>query len=859
MQRRCISVLTVALTAVALILSCSLTVHAAPPGVTWTPGEVRQTLGDGAGITTDSTISLVSATTLNDVELWVVPALRPFVSVFPDRIPSLQAGVPVAVKIHYSIPPRAFEGTYEGTVHVRVRSKTVPATLKMAITLDYGDNVISEATHVFGEGIARSLMAIGETALTFASPTAELLALRPGDVIAFGITSRTPVGLLRRVVGTSLVGSQLVVETEQGSLEDVIDKGTVSISQRVSPPNVASMVAMGAGVALRSAVVPGVGEGFTVDVDETFDADNDPRTAGDQIKVSGRVSIDPRFTLDLVWDGGLQRAAFANTTTATGELNVLVGTTLLELEPKKWEVLRSQATPLVVWISWFPLVIQPVITGNVGVEGEVTAGITTGISPQVTATAGVVYDHGSVEWVSGLDAAFNPTEPRLSAGCDIKGFIGPQLMVLLQGVAGPYVEARVYGELEADLFDDPWWRLFGGVAVGTGLRVEILGRRLADYYEPDLIDYRRLLLQATGPSPVQGSVQGSVRDAVTRAALPGVGVRALQGGSLVGSATTDPAGTYRIALPAGEDYVVEFTKEAYLPVEHHGVTVAPGRATYLEAVLQIDAIHSGPGDVGGKVVSALNGAGVGGLSVDLRAGLNVRAGTVVASTVTRSDGTYAFNGLPAGNYTAQAGGAGWLTAYFTVVCVGGMSTGDQNGTVTPVLAAGETRIILTWGALPTDLDSHFTGPLPSGTRFHMYYPLAGSESPWPTIVTLDHDDVTSYGPETTTLLSQIDGVYRFSVHDFSNRMSTASTALSNSNASVRVYRGSSLVAVFNVPPGQAGTLWAVFEMSGTTITPVNTLSFASDPDLVLSAARGVAAPTATGTGEWLPGPLPAKR
>ena len=37
--------------------------------------------------------------------------------------------------------------------------------------------------------------------------------------------------------------------------------------------------------------------------------------------------------------------------------------------------------------------------------------------------------------------------------------------------------------------------------------------------------------------------------------------------------------------------------------------------------------------------------------------------------------------------------------------------------------------------------------------------------------------------------------------------------------------------VFNVP-SSAGTLWTVFELNGTTVTPINQMSFESDPDRV---------------------------
>lgn len=169
-----------------------------------------------------------------------------------------------------------------------------------------------------------------------------------------------------------------------------------------------------------------------------------------------------------------------------------------------------------------------------------------------------------------------------------------------------------------------------------------------------------------------------------------------------------------------------------------------------------------------------------------------------------------------------------------VISIGGQTTPNQNGSVTPIIPAGQTRIILTWGENPWDLDSHLTGPLPDGSRFHLYYPYAETNagSPWPEYVKLDLDDVISYGPETTTIYQQINGVYRFSVHDYTNLYSSSSYALSNSGAQIRVYRGSNLIATFNVPANRGGTLWTVFDMSGNTITPINTMSYESAPTIV---------------------------
>jgi len=333
---------------------------------------------------------------------------------------------------------------------------------------------------------------------------------------------------------------------------------------------------------------------------------------------------------------------------------------------------------------------------------------------------------------------------------------------------------------------------------------------------------------------VVGQISGIVKDAVIQSPLQSVSIKVYDGNSLISSGTTDSSGVYSISVPAGSGYRVEFTKSGYIPAIYYDVSVVADVTTYLETVLQIDDSYSGQGIISGTISNALTGGGVSGLTIKFREGINVTSGTVITSTATGSGGYYNRN-LYTGYYTAEVSGTGYNTTYFTVICIGGMATANQDATITPILSSGETRIILTWGVTPSDLDSHLTGPLPDDTRFHMYYPYAptwGGSSPWPEYVKLDLDDITSYGPETTTIYQQIPGVYRFSVHDFTNGGSSYSTALSNSGAQVSIYSGDYHLATFNVPPSQGGTLWTVFEMDGDTIIPINTMFYESDPSVV---------------------------
>jgi hypothetical protein len=330
---------------------------------------------------------------------------------------------------------------------------------------------------------------------------------------------------------------------------------------------------------------------------------------------------------------------------------------------------------------------------------------------------------------------------------------------------------------------------------------------------------------------VTTGITGIVKDAVTRNPISSVGVAAYQGSTQVASGYTTVNGTFELAVAAGSGYRVVFSKTGYLTATYQNISVSSGSKTVLETVLQIDDTHGGTGSVSGTVRHAVTNAGVSGLTLQARAGINVQTGTVVKSTTTSSSGTYSLTGLSAGHYTIEAGGTGYNTTYFTVVCVGGISTSGQDAVISPAIPPGETRIVLTWTSTPADIDAHLTGPEADGSRFHIYFWVDTAPN-----ANLDRDDTDGYGPETITVTEQLAGIYRYSVHDYSNRGLSSSNALSNSQAQVRVYRGSTLTATFNIPQNTPGTLWTVFEMIGSTITPVNSMTYVTDPEAVTKRA-----------------------
>jgi hypothetical protein len=138
----------------------------------------------------------------------------------------------------------------------------------------------------------------------------------------------------------------------------------------------------------------------------------------------------------------------------------------------------------------------------------------------------------------------------------------------------------------------------------------------------------------------------------------------------------------------------------------------------------------------------------------------------------------------------------------------------------------EFRIVLSWGLKPRDLDAHLSGPRPNGEDFHIWYrhrvKIGGRDF-------LDRDDTNSYGPETITIYKPAKGIYKYSVHDYSNRNRNNSARLSLSNALVQIYGNNKLLAIFEIPARQRGNCWHVFEINEAhEIIPINKLTFVED-------------------------------
>ncbi len=330
-----------------------------------------------------------------------------------------------------------------------------------------------------------------------------------------------------------------------------------------------------------------------------------------------------------------------------------------------------------------------------------------------------------------------------------------------------------------------------------------------------------------------GTIVGTVKDlSAGKSPLVGATVSIYVGDKFLKAVVTDIDGNFILEdISSLVAHKIVVSKDGYLDGVYYDILAIANDTVILDTILQVKVDQSGIGRVSGKITNAIDGVGVDALLLNVRRGINVKSGDIVAMTTTDGNGYYDFSELSAGNYTLEVIGEGFITGYFTVVSVGEKNSDNQNFSITPILLDGEIRVVLTWGESPKDLDSHLTGPLEnSDERFHVSFRAKGSQVTSPYSF-LDLDDTIKYGPETITIKKQKEGVYRYSVLDYTNARSSVSSALGNSGAKVKVYKGSNLIQTFNVP-NQEGVFWAVFDIVGDEIVPINRVQYVKEYDPV---------------------------
>ncbi len=344
-------------------------------------------------------------------------------------------------------------------------------------------------------------------------------------------------------------------------------------------------------------------------------------------------------------------------------------------------------------------------------------------------------------------------------------------------------------------------------------------------------------------------VTGLVKDSTTGDNLAGVSVTLVKASdsSVIKYAVTDENGAYKLGEKDNQEkgltpgvYKLTARKTGYREASQDVMVVVNETGTIQANTIDMIQGSYGNSTISGYIYDIATGNSTGvGLELTVQKGIYNSTGEVVDKMTLGRDGKYSFKVNP-GYYTITVkdkrtgidDSLRYNDLVFTVSATGGQDT-YYDAYVSCAANDDQIRIVLTWGDTPSDLDSHLLGPTADGReRFHTFFSNSSYSYDGMRYADLDLDDVTSYGPETTTIYYKNgSGIYSYYVHDYTNRDLTNNIYLGDSQAVVKVYKGLELISTHTVPQG-VGTVWHVFDYDAATgeIMPVNTLSNMSSPD-----------------------------
>lgn len=658
--------------------------------------------------------------------------------------------------------------------------------------------------------------------ISFTRTDGNINSLERGSIIASEPTDYAEDGFLKKVEEIQTYDDSVVIVTTDANFEEVFEEASFSFTKDLTIDDVENPV-FKKGVRMVNNKASQDGN-FYFEIEHKL-YENGPAS----LSLNGYLEMDPsvEFSFDID-NHTLEELRFVAGIEENSDLSLeAMGT--FELVEEEYSLARMPMGTITTFVGLVPVVIRPVLELTVGADGDVNLGLTTGITQTANLQGGFAYEGGNWSEISESDISFGYNPPELEAGFEMRGYVGPQLNLLLYGLAGPYTDLNGYLQVNADLMATPWWELIGGVELDAGLTVRFLGNTITDYDPPGIIiGYYETLAEADGAAT--GFLEGTVKNAITQEGLSNVDISIYnENENLVTSGQTESDGSYYLEVSNGIGYHILFEKDGFIAVDYEEVTIPANQTKVLEPVMQIDDNYSGLGSIQGTISDALTGDGVDDVMIEVREGINNTTGSVLANSYTNQSGNYEIGGLEAGNYTIAASKSNYNSVNFSVYVIGGETTSNQNGTITPILDENEVRFVLSWGEYPTDLDSHLTGPMEdSDERLHVFYHNSDYYYNSELYVNLDRDDTDSYGPETITIYNQTDGTYRYSVHDYSNRYANYSMELANSEAYIKVFKGNELIESFFVP-NQEGTLWTVCEVIGNSVNPINEVTYESNP------------------------------
>lgn len=379
------------------------------------------------------------------------------------------------------------------------------------------------------------------TTVQFNKQHPELKKVQPGDIIVSDVNSGSPQGYIKKVTAITESGSNTTIQTTPAAITEAVVDGEAHSEGILNPAGDNNLLSGATYNPLNGKV-----ETITPQPGVTVYGTTQPVSAIPECKskkwyvefnnvniqnagtVNGCVGLDLKFVMDMkIKMFELKKAEFSVNPSIATKLDVNVSSATFEISRAQVTLTTFYLQPITFVIGFVPVVVVPRIAIVLGVDGKITASLTTSIQYAASAKAGIVYANKSWTPIKEKTGSYNIVPPAFSGNIDAMVYAGPEATFLFYGVAGPGANVYVYSHFKV-AYDSTInrvkdWEIWLGFEAGAHFTVEAFGRTLFKINEPALIGYEGLIASSNfngiappGTGRVTGliaqAIQGSYKD-----------------------------------------------------------------------------------------------------------------------------------------------------------------------------------------------------------------------------------------------------------------------------------------------------------------------------------------------------------
>ncbi|MFN8206851.1 MAG: fibrobacter succinogenes major paralogous domain-containing protein [Bacteroidales bacterium] len=342
--------------------------------------------------------------------------------------------------------------------------------------------------------------------------TSDTSLYHPGDVLVSSADS----GYIRKVKQVMLQNDSLILETEQGTLEDVFceielgDSVLLTIDSRKQGYINGVPVPMRVVYMIEGAHLKSKGSGINLDNVVLFSGsieaqDSSGATVSAELTAkiaNGSISFEPVFhrKLAIEW---FRLKEFQ--LSAGGTINLDLD---LELDCDASfnysnEITLARYAYGPVMIGFVPMFIELSFTAGFEAGASLSGVFGKGFDAASSIELGAAYYRGrgwSGIWSKSGSFNNHPMNWDLDGNVTAKAYVKPQISVLIARVAGPYMEVVPYLRFDGnvDFLERTWdWEFAGGLDANLGFKAAILGYSLGDY-NTTLANWEKIILSGEG-------------------------------------------------------------------------------------------------------------------------------------------------------------------------------------------------------------------------------------------------------------------------------------------------------------------------------------------------------------------------